>query len=170
MGALLGRFQKAEVPVPGGCDLGPRPIDQHIKGFVSLGAKVDTEHGIVKLEADRLVGAEVYLDVVSVGATINIMLAAVRAEGRTVIENAAKEPEIVDVANFLNAMGAKIRGAGTDVIRITGVKVRPVNHCVIPDRIEAGTYMIAAAAAQGNVLHDRRYSQAFRSYHRQIAK
>ncbi|NLN54605.1 MAG: UDP-N-acetylglucosamine 1-carboxyvinyltransferase [Firmicutes bacterium] len=153
LGALLGRFQKAEVPVPGGCDLGPRPIDQHIKGFVSLGAKVDTEHGIVKLEADRLVGAEVYLDVVSVGATINIMLAAVRAEGRTVIENAAKEPEIVDVANFLNAMGAKIRGAGTDVIRITGVKeLGPVNHCVIPDRIEAGTYMIAAAAAQGNVL------------------
>ena len=153
LGALLGRFQKAEVPVPGGCDLGPRPIDQHIKGFVSLGAKVDTEHGIVKLEADRLVGAEVYLDVVSVGATINIMLAAVRAEGRTVIENAAKEPEIVDVANFLNAMGAKIRGAGTDVIRITGViELGPVNHCVIPDRIEAGTYMIAAAAAQGNVL------------------
>ena len=153
LGALLGRCQKAEVPVPGGCDLGPRPIDQHIKGFVSLGAKVDTEHGIVKLEADRLVGAEVYLDVVSVGATINIMLAAVRAEGRTVIENAAKEPEIVDVANFLNAMGAKIRGAGTDVIRITGVnELGPVNHCVIPDRIEAGTYMIAAAAAQGNVL------------------
>ncbi|HZK25543.1 MAG TPA: UDP-N-acetylglucosamine 1-carboxyvinyltransferase [Oscillospiraceae bacterium] len=153
LGALLGRFARAEVPVPGGCDLGPRPIDQHIKGFVSLGAKVETEHGLIKITADKLVGTDIYLDVVSVGATINIMLAAVRASGKTIIENAAKEPEIVDVANFLNAMGAKIRGAGTDVIKITGVEeLGSVTHCVIPDRIEAGTYMIAAAATQGNVL------------------
>ncbi|NLZ93051.1 MAG: UDP-N-acetylglucosamine 1-carboxyvinyltransferase [Firmicutes bacterium] len=152
MGALLGRLGCADVPVPGGCDLGPRPIDQHIKGLVSLGAKVEVEHGLIGVRAKKLIGARIYLDVVSVGATINIMLAAVRAEGRTVIENAAKEPEIVDVANFLNAMGAKIRGAGTDVIRITGVKeLGPANHCVIPDRIEAGTYMIAAAATGGDV-------------------
>ncbi|NLZ39569.1 MAG: UDP-N-acetylglucosamine 1-carboxyvinyltransferase [Firmicutes bacterium] len=152
MGALLGRLGEADIPVPGGCDLGPRPIDQHIKGLVSLGAQVDVEHGLIKVRADKLVGAHIYLDVVSVGATINIMLAAVRAEGKTVIENAAKEPEIVDVANFLNAMGAKIRGAGTDVIRITGVKeLGGANHCVIPDRIEAGTYMIAAAATGGDV-------------------
>lgn len=153
LGALLGRCGRAEVPVPGGCDLGPRPIDQHIKGFVGLGAKVELEHGLIRLEADRLTGSDIYLDVVSVGATINIMLAAVRAVGKTVIENAAKEPEIVDVANFLNAMGARIRGAGTDVIKITGVEeLGSVTHCVIPDRIEAGTYMIAAAATQGNVL------------------
>lgn len=153
IGALVGRFGRAQVPLPGGCDLGPRPIDQHIKGLTALGAEVEVEHGIIKVEAKKLVGANIYLDIVSVGATINIMLAAVRAKGKTVIENAAKEPEIVDVANFLNAMGAKIRGAGTDVIKITGVnELGSANHSVIPDRIEAGTYMIAAAATEGNVL------------------
>ena len=156
IGALVGRFGRADVPIPGGCDLGPRPIDQHIKGLAALGAKVDVEHGLIRVEADRLTGAKIYMDVVSVGATINIMLAAVRAKGKTIIENAAKEPEIVDVANFLAAMGANIRGAGTDVIKITGVaELGPADHCVIPDRIEAGTYMIAAAATGGNVLlHD----------------
>ncbi|EEG76954.1 UDP-N-acetylglucosamine 1-carboxyvinyltransferase [Dethiobacter alkaliphilus] len=153
IGALVGRFGKADVPIPGGCDLGPRPIDQHIKGLAALGAQVDVEHGLIRVEANHLTGTNVYLDVVSVGATINIMLAAVRARGKTIIENAAKEPEIVDVANFLTSMGAKIRGAGTDVIKITGVdELGPADHCVIPDRIEAGTYMIAAAATGGNVL------------------
>lgn len=153
LGALLGRFGRAEVPVPGGCDLGPRPIDQHLKGLAALGAEVNVEHGLIKAHAHKLTGTNIYLDVVSVGATINIMLAATRAEGKTVIENAAKEPEIVDVANFLNAMGAKIRGAGTDVIRITGVNnLGPATHAVIPDRIEAGTYMIAAAATGGDVI------------------
>ncbi|MDW7651705.1 MAG: UDP-N-acetylglucosamine 1-carboxyvinyltransferase [Bacillota bacterium] len=152
IGALVGRFGRADVPIPGGCDLGPRPIDQHIKGLAALGAKVDVEHGLIKVEANKLIGTNIYLDVVSVGATINIMLAAARANGKTVIENAAKEPEIVDVANFLNAMGAQIRGAGTDVIKITGVdELGPANHCVIPDRIEAGTYMIAAAATGGDI-------------------
>ncbi len=153
LGALAGRCGKAVVPAPGGCDLGPRPIDQHIKGLTALGARVEVEHGLIKVEAPRLTGADIYLDVVSVGATINIMLAAVRARGRTVIENAAKEPEIVDTANFLNAMGANIRGAGTDVIKITGVEeLGGMTHTVIPDRIEAGTYMIAAAATGGDVL------------------
>ncbi|MBS4021152.1 MAG: UDP-N-acetylglucosamine 1-carboxyvinyltransferase [Dethiobacter sp.] len=153
LGALIGRFGRAIVPAPGGCDLGPRPIDQHIKGLAALGARVDVEHGLIRAEAEHLVGADIYLDVVSVGATINIMLAAVRTEGKTIIENAAKEPEIVDVANFLNAMGANIRGAGTDVIKITGVnELGGVTHSVIPDRIEAGTYMIAAAATGGDVL------------------
>lgn len=153
IGALVGRFGCAEVPIPGGCDLGPRPIDQHIKGLVSMGAKVEVEHGLVKVEGKRLQGTNIYLDIVSVGATINIMLAAVRSSGKTVIENAAKEPEIVDVANFLNAMGAHVRGAGTDVIKVTGVdELFSATHCVIPDRIEAGTYMIAAAASGGNVL------------------
>ncbi len=153
LGGLAGRFGRAVVPAPGGCDLGPRPIDQHIKGLVALGASVEVEHGLIKVEAGQLTGADIYLDVVSVGATINIMLAATRAKGRTIIENAAKEPEIVDVANFLNAMGANIRGAGTDVIKIAGVdKLGGVDHSVIPDRIEAGTYMIAAAATRGDVL------------------
>ena len=153
LGSLVGRYGQAVVPVPGGCDLGPRPIDQHIKGLAALGANVNMEHGLIKVSATKLTGANIYLDVVSVGATINIMLAATRASGRTVIENAAKEPEIVDVANFLNAMGAKIRGAGTDVIRITGVnELGPVSHTVIPDRIEAGTYMVAGAATGGDVL------------------
>jgi UDP-N-acetylglucosamine 1-carboxyvinyltransferase len=153
IGALLGRCGQADVPVPGGCDLGPRPIDQHIKGLAALGATVETEHGLIRVKGENLTGTTVYLDIVSVGATINIMLAAVRAKGKTVIENAAKEPEIVDVANFLNAMGASIRGAGTDIIKVTGVdELGSVNHCVIPDRIEAGTYMIAAAATAGNIL------------------
>ncbi len=152
MGSLLGRFGQVEVPMPGGCDLGPRPIDQHIKGFTALGAHVELEHGIVKIKARKLTGAHIYLDVVSVGATINIMLAAVKAEGKTIIENAAKEPEIVDTANFLNALGCQVVGAGTDVIKINGVKkLGDVEHNVIPDRIEAGTFMIAAAAAGGEV-------------------
>ena len=152
IGALLGRFKKAEVPFPGGCDIGVRPIDQHIKGFEALGAKVTIEHGIIKVEAEELIGAPIYLDVVSVGATINIMLAASRAKGITTIENAAKEPYIVDVANFLNAMGANVKGAGTDIIKIKGVdELKSCEHTIIPDFIEAGTYMVAAAATRGDV-------------------
>lgn len=147
MGAMLGRFKKAVIGLPGGCHLGPRPIDQHIKGFEALGAKVTNEQGAIYLRAEELRGARIYLDVVSVGATINIMLAAVRAKGRTIIENAAKEPEIIDVATLLTSMGAKIKGAGTDVIRIDGVdELRGCRHTIIPDRIEAGTYMIVGAA------------------------
>lgn len=154
MGALLGRFKRAVVTFPGGCNLGVRPIDQHIKGFESLGAKVEVEHGYIKLSAHKLTGASIYLDVVSVGATINIMLAAVRADGLTTIENAAREPHIVDIANFLNALGADIKGAGTDIIRIRGVKKLKGNivYSIIPDQIEAGTYMIASAATRGDVL------------------
>lgn len=152
IGALLGRFKKAEVAMPGGCNFGVRPIDQHIKGFEALGAKVTVEHGIIKAYADRLVGTKIYLDVVSVGATINIMLAAVLAEGTTIIENAAKEPHIVDVANFLNMVGAEVKGAGTDVIRIKGVeKLTGGKYATIPDQIEAGTYMIAGAITGGDV-------------------
>lgn len=152
MGALLGRFKRARVGMPGGCDFGVRPIDQHIKGFSTLGAEVDLDHGMIDLKADKLVGDNVYLDVVSVGATINIMLAATMAEGLTVIESAAKEPHIVDVANFLNRMGANIKGAGTDVIKIRGVEeLHGGNFSVIPDQIEAGTFMIAAAATGGDV-------------------
>ncbi len=153
LGALLGRFKKAEVSFPGGCDFGFRPIDQHIKGFEALGAKVTVEHGVIKAYADKLVGAQIYLDVVSLGATINLMLAAVKAEGTTIIENAAKEPYVVDVANFLNAMGANVKGAGTDVIKIKGVSVLSggATHSIIPDMIEAGTFMIAAAATKGEV-------------------
>lgn len=153
LGALLGRYHKAIVPLPGGCNIGDRPIDQHIKGFEALGAKVLIEHGQVKMTADRLIGADIYLDVVSVGATINIMLAATRAEGMTIIENAAKEPHIVDVANFLNLMGANIKGAGTDTIKIKGVdEMHGCEYSVVPDQITAGTYMMAAAATCGNVL------------------
>lgn len=153
LGALLGRFKKAEVAFPGGCNFCNRPIDQHIKGFEALGAKVEIEHGIIKLQADKLVGTSIYLDVVSVGATINIMLAAVKAEGTTIIENAAKEPHVVDVANFLNAMGANIKGAGTDVIKVRGVEKLPGGclHSIIPDQIEAGTFMISAAVTKGDV-------------------
>lgn len=153
MGALLGRFKRAEIAFPGGCDFGLRPIDQHIKGFQALGAKVEIEHGIIKLKADRLIGTKIYLDVVSVGATINLMLAATLAEGVTIIENVAKEPHIVDVANFLNAMGANVKGAGTDVIKITGVESLRGGgvHNIIPDQIEAGTFMIAAAASKGDI-------------------
>lgn len=153
LGALLGRFRRAEVALPGGCDFGFRPMDQHIKGFEAMGAQVEIEHGIVKLRAEKLVGSQIYLDVVSVGATINLMLAAVKAEGTTTIENAAKEPHIVDTANFLNAAGANIKGAGTDVIKIKGVKSLKsgVVHSIIPDMVEAGTFMIAAAATYGDV-------------------
>ena len=152
MGALLGRFSRARVGMPGGCDFGVRPIDQHIKGFKTLGAEVEVDHGFVDLRTDKLVGDSVYLDVVSVGATINIMLAATMAEGLTVIESAAKEPHIVDVANFLNCMGANIKGAGTDVIKIRGVEeLHGGEFSVIPDQIEAGTFMIAAAATRGDV-------------------
>lgn len=155
MGAMLGRFKKAVVGLPGGCHLGPRPIDQHIKGFEALGAEVTNEQGAIYLRADELRGARIYLDVVSVGATINIMLAAVRAKGKTVIENAAKEPEIIDVATLLTSMGAKIKGAGTDVIRIEGVdKLSGCMHTIIPDRIEAGTYTIMAAAQGEEVYID----------------
>ncbi|MDR7073871.1 UDP-N-acetylglucosamine 1-carboxyvinyltransferase [Fictibacillus barbaricus] len=155
MGAMLGRFKKAVIGLPGGCNLGPRPIDQHIKGFEALGAKVTNEQGAIYLRADELVGARIYLDVVSVGATINIMLAAVRAKGQTIIENAAKEPEIIDVATLLTSMGARIKGAGTDVIRIDGVEsLHGCRHSIIPDRIEAGTYMILAASMGQQVLLD----------------
>lgn len=153
LGALLGRFHEAEVALPGGCDIGTRPIDQHIKGFKTMGASVLIEHGMIKTKADRLVGNHIYMDVVSVGATINIMLAAALAEGKTIIENAAKEPHVVDVANMLNSMGANIKGAGTDVIRIKGVeKLHKTEYSVIPDQIEAGTFMFAAAATNGDIM------------------
>lgn len=156
MGALLGRFGKANIGFPGGCNFQPRPIDQHIKGFEALGAEVRNEFGAISISAKKLKGAKIYLDVVSVGATINIMLAASRAEGQTIIENAAKEPEIIDVATLLNAMGAKIKGAGTQTIRIEGVEsLRGCRHSIIPDRIQAGTYMIAAAATKGDVIVDQ---------------
>lgn len=152
LGALLGKYRKAMVALPGGCNIGSRPIDQHIKGFRALGAKVDIVGGMVVAEAEELKGSHIYLDVVSVGATINIMLAACMAEGNTIIENAAKEPHIVDVANFLNSMGANVKGAGTDVIRIKGVKrLCGTTYSIIPDQIEAGTFMFAAAATQGDV-------------------
>jgi len=153
LGVLLARYGQAEVPFPGGCDFVTRPIDQHVKGFTALGATVKVEDGIVKARAPgRLVGAHVYLDVVSVGATINIMLAATLADGVTVIENAAKEPHVVDLANYLNAAGAQVKGAGTDIIRITGVtRLEGATHALIPDEIEAATYMIAAAATDGDI-------------------
>lgn len=155
MGAMLGKFNKAVIGLPGGCYLGPRPIDQHIKGFEALGAEVTNEQGAIYLRAKELRGARIYLDVVSVGATINIMLAAVKAKGQTIIENAAKEPEIIDVATLLTNMGAKIKGVGTDVIRIEGVpSLHGCRHTIIPDRIEAGTYAIAAAAMGKEVVID----------------
>ena len=153
IGALLGKYRHAEVALPGGCDIGSRPIDLHMKGFRSMGAEVDIAHGLVVAKAEKLNGTHIYLDKVSVGATINIMMAASMAAGKTVIENAAKEPHVVDVANFLNSMGANIRGAGTDVIRIVGVeKLHKTEYSVIPDQIEAGTFMFAVAAAGGDVL------------------
>ena len=153
LGALLGRYKRAEIALPGGCAIGQRPIDQHIKGMRALGADIVIQGGSVKARADRLRGAEIYLDVVSVGATINIMLAAVAAEGQTIIANAAKEPHVVDVANFLNMMGANVKGAGTDVIRIQGGRrLHGCTYAVIPDQIEAGTFMIAAAATRGDVI------------------
>ena len=152
IGALLSRFKKAKVELPGGCPIGVRPIDQHIKGFEALGAKVTIEHGAVTVEAEKLHGANIFFDVVTVGATINVMIAATLAEGTTILENVAKEPHVVDVANFLNSMGADIKGAGTDVIRIKGVeKLTGCNYSVIPDQIEAGTFMIAAVATKGDI-------------------
>ncbi len=155
MGAMLGRFGEAIIGLPGGCNFEPRPIDQHIKGFEALGAQISNENGALHIRAKQLRGAKIYLDMVSVGATINIMLAASRAKGSTLIENAAKEPEIIDVATLLNSMGAKIKGAGTETIRIEGVEhMHGCRHSIIPDRIQAGTYMIAAAATRGDVTID----------------
>ena len=153
LGALPGKYKKAQVALPGGCEIGSRPIDLHLKGFRALGATVSIEHGMINTSADELVGNHIFMDTVSVGATINIMLAACMAEGKTVIENAAKEPHIVDVANFLNSMGANIKGAGTDKIRMTGVtSLHASEYSIIPDQIEAGTFMVAAAATRGDVL------------------
>ena len=153
LGALLGKYKRSQVALPGGCDIGARPINLHIKGFEALGAQVDITNGTISTYAEELIGSHIYMDVASVGATINIMMAAVLAEGKTTIENAAKEPHIVDVANFLNSMGANIKGAGTDVIRIRGVKeLHGTTYSIIPDQIEAGTFMVAAAATKGNVL------------------
>ena len=152
LGALLGKYSKAEVALPGGCNIGLRPIDQHIKGFRALGAEVGIEHGLINAEAKKLKGNHIYMDVVTVGATMNVMMAAVMAEGQTVIENAAKEPHVVDLANFLNSMGANIKGAGTDVIRIRGgAKLHGTEYGIIPDQIEAGTFMFAAAVTKGDV-------------------
>lgn len=152
LGALLGKYKRAQVTLPGGCNIGLRPIDQHIKGFRALGADVRIEHGLVIAETGRLRGGHIYMDVVSVGATIDVMIAAVMAEGKTTIENAAKEPHVVDVANFLNSMGAVIKGAGTDVIRIKGVpRLHGTEYAIIPDQIEAGTFMFAAAVTKGDV-------------------
>lgn len=153
LGALLGKYKRSQVALPGGCDIGARPINLHIKGFEALGAQVDITNGTISTYAEELIGSHIYMDVASVGATINVMMAAVLAEGKTTIENAAKEPHIVDVANFLNSMGANIKGAGTDVIRIRGVKeLHGTTYSIIPDQIEAGTFMVAAAATKGNVL------------------
>ncbi len=153
LGALLGKYKHAEVPLPGGCNLGTRAIDQHLKGFRALGADVRVEHGFVIAEANKLKGNHIFMDKVSVGATINVMMAAVMAEGKTVIENAAKEPHVVDLANFLNSMGANIKGAGTDVIRINGVnRLHKTEYAIIPDQIEAGTYMMAAAITKGDIM------------------
>ena len=152
LGALLGKYRRAEVALPGGCNIGLRPVDQHIKGFRALGADVRIERGLIITEAQQLKGSHIYLDVVSVGATINVMMAAAMAEGQTIIENAAKEPHVVDVANFLNSMGANIKGAGTDVIRIKGVsKLHRTEYAIIPDQIEAGTFMFAAAVTKGDM-------------------
>ena len=152
LGALLGKYKRAEVALPGGCNIGSRPIDQHLKGFRALGAYVDIEHGKIIAEAERLIGKHIYFDVVSVGATINVMMAASMAEGLTILENVAKEPHVVDVANFLNSMGANIRGAGTDVIKIRGVsRLYKTDYSIMPDQIEAGTFMFAAAATRGDV-------------------
>ena len=153
IGALLGKYKQARVPLPGGCAIGPRPIDQHIKGFEALGARIDIRGGAVAADAGELHGAHIYFDMVTVGGTINVMLAACMAEGQTIIENAAREPHIVDVANFLNSMGARIKGAGTDTIRIKGVsRLHGTQYAIIPDQIEAGTFMCMAAACRGDIL------------------
>jgi UDP-N-acetylglucosamine 1-carboxyvinyltransferase len=152
IGAMLGKYKQAQVVLPGGCNIGSRPIDQHIKGWKALGTQVDIAHGLISAKAEHLKGSHIYMDVVSVGATINIMLAAVMAEGQTIIENAAKEPHVVDLANFLNSMGANIKGAGTDVIRIKGVtRLHKTEYIIIPDQIEAGTFMFAAAVTRGDI-------------------
>jgi len=152
LGAMLGKYKHAEVALPGGCDIGSRAIDQHIKGFRALGAEVKIEYGLIKTHAEKLVGSHIYMDCVSVGATINVMMAATMAEGLTIIENAAKEPHVVDLANFLNSMGANIKGAGTDVIRIKGVsRLHGAEYTIIPDQIEAGTFMFAAAVTKGDI-------------------
>mgnify|MGYP000206994190 FL=1 len=153
LGALLGKYKESNVALPGGCNIGSRPIDQHLKGFKALGAKVNIDHGVVSAKAENLVGGHIYFDVVTVGATINLMMASCMAEGETILENAAKEPHIVDVANFLNAMGANIKGAGTDVIRIKGVnRLHGCTYSIIPDQIEAGTFMMAAGATRGDIV------------------
>lgn len=153
LGTLLGKYKESNVALPGGCNIGSRPIDQHLKGFKALGAKVNIDHGVVSAKAENLVGGHIYFDVVTVGATINLMMASCMAEGETILENAAKEPHIVDVANFLNAMGANIKGAGTDVIRIKGVnRLHGCTYSIIPDQIEAGTFMMAAAATRGDIV------------------
>ena len=153
LGALLGKYKESNVALPGGCNIGSRPIDQHLKGFKALGAKVNIDHRVVSAKAKNLVGGHIYFDVVTVGATINLMMASCMAEGETILENAAKEPHIVDVANFLNAMGANIKGAGTDVIRIKGVnRLHGCTYSIIPDQIEAGTFMMAAAATRGDIV------------------
>ena len=153
LGALLGKYKESNVALPGGCNIGSRPIDQHLKGFKALGAKVNIDHGVVSAKAENLVGGHIYFDVVTVGATINLMMASCMAEGETILENAAKEPHIVDVANFLNAMGANIKGAGTDVIRIKGVnRLHGCTYSIIPDQIEACTFMMAAAATRGDIV------------------
>ena len=153
LGALLGKYKESNVALPGGCNIGSRPIDQHLKGFKALGAKVNIDHGVASAKAENLVGGHIYFDVVTVGATINLMMATCMAEGETILENAAKEPHIVDVANFLNAMGANIKGAGTDVIRIKGVnRLHGCTYSIIPDQIEAGTFMMAAAATRGDIV------------------
>ena len=153
LGALLGKYKHAEVPLPGGCNIGSRPIDQHLKGFRALGASVEIRHGVIVAKAENLHGAHIFMDMVSVGATINIMMAAALARGNTIIENAAREPHVVDTANFLNSMVANIKGAGTDVIRIRGVEsLHSTNYAIVPDMIEAGTYMMAAAATRGDLL------------------
>lgn len=153
LGALLGKYKESNVALPGGCNIGSRPIDQHLKGFKALGAKVNIDHGVVSAKAENLVGGHIYFDVVTVGATINLMMASCMAEGETILENAAKEPHIVDAANFLNAMGANIKGAGTDVIRIKGVnRLHGCTYSIIPDQIEAGTFMMAAAATRGDIV------------------
>jgi len=155
LGALLARFGHASTSLPGGCEIGSRPIDLHLKGFKALGAEINIEHGVVEVKADKLIGAKIYLDYPSVGATSNIMMAATKAEGQTLIENAAREPEIIDLANYLNVMGAKIKGAGTDVIKIEGVKkLKGREYTIIPDRIEAGTYMMVAAITESDLYID----------------
>ena len=153
IGSLLSKFGRANVPMPGGCNLGARPIDQHLKAFTALGAQYDLDYAMINVESENLVGAHVFFDTASVGATINAMLASVMADGTTILENVAKEPHIVDVANFLNTMGADVRGAGTDVIKIRGVKVmHGADYAIIPDQIEAGTFMVAAAATRGDIV------------------